>query len=83
MPVIYENDCPDGWENQRYYINWEAMEECTKTVIDACPRNGGGGPDEMCSIGLQMLNELGWTSGSEEFSPAFFGCVAAVPCRPV
>ena len=81
MPVIYENDCPPDWENQRYYINWEAMEECTKIMIAAC--RSGGGPDEMCSIGLPMLNELGSTSGSEEFSPAFFGCVAAVPCRPV
>ena len=81
MPVIYENDCPDGWEHQRYYIDWEAMEECTKTMIDAC--RSGGGPDEVCSIGLPMLSELVATSGSLEFSPDFFGCVPALPCRPV
>ena len=81
MHVIYENDCPDGWEHQRYYIDWEAMEECTKTMIDAC--RSGGGPDEVCSIGLPMLSELVATSGSFEFSSDFFGCVPALPCRPV
>ena len=81
MAVIYENDCPEDWENQRYFINWEAMSQCTMTMIDVC--RSGGGPAEMCSTGLDMLNQLGWTSWSEDFSPAFFGCVPAAPCRPV
>jgi len=79
-PVIYENDCPLDWESQKDYVNWEAMRECTITMIDAC--HSAGGSDEMCSIALQMLNDLGWTQ-PEDFEPSFFGCVPAVPCRPV
>jgi hypothetical protein len=79
-PVIYENDCPLDWESQKDYVNWEAMRECTITMIDAC--HSAGGSDEMCSISLQMLNDLGWTQ-PEDFEPSFFGCVPAVPCRPV